>query len=248
MTKTVAFHSFRRGTGRTGLMASIAVLLAQQGKCVGIIDTNIQSPSAHIFFKMRDEDIKCTLDNFLWGECTLEQTIYDVSKTIGLDAGCLYLIPSSDNMVRIMRFLEDEVDVSVLTKAFSQFSKMHNLDYLLLDSSSGITQDILLSLSVADVLAIVMRLDEQDYQGVSITLELAKRLELEKTLVLINQVPLSFNLDSVETQIRESFKCRVGAALPFSDEYINLASEEIFALKYPDHPLTLKLKELVAKF
>jgi MinD-like ATPase involved in chromosome partitioning or flagellar assembly len=125
---------------------------------------------------------------------------------------------------------------------------MHNLDYLFLDSSSGITQDILLSLSVADVLVLVMRLDEQDYQGVSITLDLAKNLKLKKTLVLVNQVPLSFDLESVETQIRETFNCRVGATLPFSDEYINLASEEIFALKYPEHPLTQKLAELAAQF
>ena len=247
MTKIIAFHSFRRGTGRTSLLTSLAVILARQGKRVGIMDTNMQSPSTHILFKMRDKDISYTLDNYLWGECTLEQVIYDVSADVGLGEDRLYLIPSSDNMVRIMRVLKEGIEISVLTEAFSKFSKLHNLDYLLLDSSSGITEDILLSMSVADVLAIVMRLDEQDYQGVSMTLDLAKRLDLTRSMVLVNQAPSSFDLNDVEKQIKDSFNCEVGIVLPHAEEFLNLASEEIFALKYPEHPLSLKLEKLAAK-
>ena len=247
MTKTIAFHSFRRGTGRTSLLASLAVLLAKQGKCVGIMDTNMQSPSTHILFKMKDEDIVHTLDDYLWGECKLEETIHDVSDNVGVKDGCLYLIPSSDNMARIMRVLNDGIDIGMLTAAFSKFSSTHHLDYLLLDSSSGITEDILLSLSVADVLAIVMRLDEQDYQGVGMTLDLAKRLNLEKCLVVVNHVPASYDLSQVERQIKDTFHCEVGAVLPHSEEFLNLASEAIFALEYPDLPLTLMLEKLAAK-
>lgn len=247
MTRIVSFHSFRRGTGRTSLMASAAVLLAQEGKCVGIVDTNMQSPSAHILFKMQDDEIKKTLDNFLWGECTLEETIHDVSKNAGVETGCLYLIPSSDNMARIMRFLREGIEISALTETFSKFSKLHNLDYLFLDSSSGITEDILLSMSVADVLVLVMRLDEQDYQGVSMTLDLANRLDLSRRLVVVNNVPSSYELGMVQKQVEEGFKCEVGAVLPYAPEFINLASEDIFVMKYPDHPITPILKKLVTK-
>ena len=66
MVKIATFHSFRRGTGRTNLLASLAVLLTQRGKRVGVIDTNMQSPSAHILFKLPDSEIAHTLDNYLW--------------------------------------------------------------------------------------------------------------------------------------------------------------------------------------
>lgn len=247
MATMIAFHSFRRGTGRTNLLVSLALILARQGKRVGMIDTNMQSPSVHNFFKMRDKQIGYTLDNYLWGECALEQVVYDVGETVGVEENHLVLIPSSDNMVRIMRVLKDGIDIGVLTDAFSKFANMHNLDILLLDSSSGITEDILLSMSVVDVLAIVMRLDEQDYQGVGMTLDLAKRLNFRKSILIVNQVASSFDLLDVKRKIKDTFHCEVGAVLPYSDDFLDLASEEIFTLKFPEHPLTLMLEELAAK-
>jgi septum site-determining protein MinD len=39
----------------------------------------------------------------------------------------------------------------------------------------------------------------------------------------------------------------VAAALPHSDELMALGSGGIFALKYPEHPVTMGLKVLVAR-
>lgn len=57
-------------------------------------------------------------------------------------------------------------------------------------------------MSVADVLAIVMQLDEQDYQGVNITLDLSKRLDLARSMVVVNQVPASYELGLIEVQVK----------------------------------------------
>lgn len=247
MTKIVSFHSFRRGTGRTSLLTSLAVILARKGNTVGVIDTNLQSPSAHILFQLPNEAITCTLDNFLWNECPLDQAIYDVGDKVDLPGGCLYLIPSSDNMARIMRVLKDGLDIGVLTKAFSDFADLRSLDYLFLDSSSGVTEDILLAMSVADILAIVMRLDEQDYQGVSVTLDLARRLDLARSMLIVNHVPPNYDLEQVATQVKEGFNNEVGAVFPHVDEYLTLASSGIFAHKYPQHPFTYLLEDLAGK-
>lgn len=247
MSKIVTFHSFRRGTGRTSLLTSIAVILARQGKRVGIVDANLQSPSAHILFKLRDSDIHQTLDSYLWGECTLDQIIYDVSKVASLEDDTLYLIPSSDDMLRVIRTLKEGFSINSLTSVFSKFANLRNLDYLFVDSSSGLNEDILLSMSVADLLVIVMRLDEQDYQGVGMTLEIAKRLNLPRSLVVVNNAPPGYDPFMVEKQIRQSFDCEVGAILPFSEDFLALASEDIFELRYPEHPLSKMLEELAAK-
>ncbi|MDK1028515.1 MAG: MinD/ParA family protein [Anaerolineae bacterium] len=247
MAKIVTFHSYRRGTGRTSILASLSVILARQGKRVGIVDTNIQSPSAHILFKLQDKDIGYTLDNFLWGESELEQTIYDVSKIANSASGRIFLIPSSDNMARIMRVLKEGIDVTLLTSAFSKFDELRDLDFIFLDSSSGITEDILLTMAVADILMVVMRLDEQDYQGVSMILDLAKRLELPRSMVIVNDIHGGYALKEVEKQIGVTFKCEVGGAIPHSDEFLRLASEDIFVLRFPEHPITGTLEKIAAK-
>ena len=247
MYKIVTFHSFRRGTGRTNLMASLAVLLARQGKRIGIIDTNLQSPSAHILFKLPSSEISHSLDNYLWGECELEQVTYDISKYVGFESDSLYLIPSSDDLLRVMRILKDGFEISQLITAYSQFAKSRNLDYLFIDSNSGFNEDILLSMSVTDILVIVMRLDEQDYQGVSMTLDISKRLNLPRNLVIVNNTPKGYDQKSVETQLAKSFECEIGAILPHSDDFLTLASKNIFALQYPEHPVTKLLEEFTKK-
>ena len=149
-------------------------------------------------------------------------------------------------MLRIMRILKEGFDIGQLTTAYSQFAKLHNLDYLFIDSSSGLNEDILLSMSITDILIVVMRLDEQDYQGVGMTLDIAKRLELPRSLVVVNNVPHGYEPRSVETQVAKSFDCEVGAVLPHSEDFLTLASEDIFALCYPQHPIT-SLMEAFAK-
>jgi len=245
--KIATFHSFRRGTGRTNLLACLAILLARQGKRVGIIDTNLQSPSAHILFKLPYAEITHTLDNYLWEECELEQVIYDIGKYVGFENDLLYLVPSSDDMLRIMRILKDGFEISQLITAYSQFAKSRDLDYLFIDSSSGLNEDILLSMSVTDILVIVMRLDEQDYQGVGMTLDIAKRLNLSRNLVIVNNTPKGYDQKSVETQLSKSFECEIGAVLPHSEDFLTLASKNIFVLEYPEHPVTMLLEDLAKK-
>ncbi|MCB0036300.1 MAG: P-loop NTPase, partial [Anaerolineales bacterium] len=44
MTQIISVHSFRGGTGKSNTTANLAALIMRQGKRVGIIDTDIQSP------------------------------------------------------------------------------------------------------------------------------------------------------------------------------------------------------------
>ena len=55
MAQIVSVHSFRGGTGKSNLTANLAVLTALQGKRVGIVDTDVQSPGIHVLFGF-DED------------------------------------------------------------------------------------------------------------------------------------------------------------------------------------------------
>ena len=50
MAKVVSFHSFRGGTGKSNMSANVAALLALDGRRVGVVDADIQSPGIHVLF------------------------------------------------------------------------------------------------------------------------------------------------------------------------------------------------------
>ena len=48
MPQIISIHSFRGGTGKSNTAANLAAMLAQAGKRVCVIDTDIQPPGIHV--------------------------------------------------------------------------------------------------------------------------------------------------------------------------------------------------------
>jgi len=67
MPKIISLHSFRGGTGKSNMTANLASVIASQGKRVGIIDTDIQSPGIHVLFGMDETTVNLSLNDYLWG-------------------------------------------------------------------------------------------------------------------------------------------------------------------------------------
>jgi septum site-determining protein MinD len=115
MGKIIAAHSFRGGTGKSSIVANTAACLACKGKRVCIIDTDIQSPGVHVFFGLQPEDIKHSLNEYLWGKCNIEDAAMAITKDEVKDAGgAIYLIPSSMGTTDITRILKEGYEVSQL--------------------------------------------------------------------------------------------------------------------------------------
>ena len=133
----------------------------------------------------------------------------------------------------------------MLTEVYAQFSSQYNLDYLFIDTGSGLNQAVLASLAVSDTTLVIMRLDEQDYQGVATTLTLAKHMEVPQVLTVVNGVPTKYDLQDVQKTVAEKFETDVVAALPHSEHFLTLGSKEIFVTRYPQHPFTEALRKLV---
>ena len=66
MPQIISIHSFRGGTGKSNTTANLAALLAQQGKQVCVIDTDIQSTGIHVLFGLEGENVASSLNDFLW--------------------------------------------------------------------------------------------------------------------------------------------------------------------------------------
>ena len=247
MSTIISVHSFRGGTGKSNTTANIAALLAMEGKRVGVVDTDIQSPGIHVLFGVTEADMKHSLNDYLWGTCDIKSTAVDVTQRVGISGGgIIYLIPSSVKTNEIARVLREGYDVGLLNDGFEDLIKQLKLDVLLIDTHPGLNEETLLSIAISDGLAIVMRPDQQDYQGTGVTVEVARKLGVPRLLLVVNKVPKTFDKEQVRERVEETYAAQVGAMLPHSDHMMVLGSSGLFTQQFPDHPITGELRQLVA--
>jgi MinD-like ATPase involved in chromosome partitioning or flagellar assembly len=239
MSKIISLHSFRGGTGKSNTTANIAALLAADGCNIGVVDTDIQSPGIHILFGLRGEQISHALNDYLWGKCDITETAHNVTPNLGADLkGKVYLIPSSIRPGEITRVLREGYDAQLLTTGFRRLVDELHLDALLIDTHPGLGEETLLSIVISHTLVIILRPDQQDYEGTGVTVQVARRLKVPNMVLLVNKLPIVFDAAAVKAQVEQAYGCPVIATLPHSDELMTLASGGIFALRYPDSPLT----------
>jgi septum site-determining protein MinD len=253
LAKIISIHSFRGGTGKSNSTANLAVMVTKAGHRVALIDTDIQSPGVHILFRLEQSSLKYTLNDFLWGKCRIEQCAYDVTESVVGDINAdsdrprLFLIPSSIDTGAIAKILREGYDVGRLNDGLHQLIERLNLDYLFIDTHPGVNEETLLSIAISDMLLLVMRPDNQDFQGTAVTAELARRLEVKKMLLMVNKVPPSMDRDALRQKVEELYKIEVGAVLPLNEEIVNVASGAIFSNRFPNHPFTRGLRQVVDK-
>ena len=246
MSTIISIHSFRGGTGKSNTTANIAALLAADGARVGVVDTDIQSPGIHVLFNLDESEMVHSLNDYLWGKCAIEEAAHDVAAHLGSEVkGQIFLIPSSIKPGEIARILREGYDVGLLNDGFRDVVEKLKLDYLLIDTHPGLNEETLLSIAISNALVIILRPDSQDYQGTAVTVDVARKLDVPKMLMLVNKVPPQFDLEDVRARVEQTYDATVAAVLPHSDEMMTLASSGIFAIRFPDHPITKGLRKLV---
>jgi MinD-like ATPase involved in chromosome partitioning or flagellar assembly len=253
MSKIVSVHSFRGGTGKSNTTANLATLMAADGLRVGVIDTDIQSPGIHVLFGLQEEDMKYSLNDYIWGRCDIQKTAYDVTshlkdmkgQVLVIPKGQVYLVPSSIKAGDIARVLREGYDVGLLNDGFHRLVEELNLDVLMIDTHPGLNEETLLSLAISDGLVIIMRPDQQDIQGTAVTVEVARKLDVPRMMLVVNKTPTFFDFDDIKAQMEQTYNIEVAAVLPHSDEMMALASAGVFVHRYPDHPITKSLRHVV---
>jgi MinD-like ATPase involved in chromosome partitioning or flagellar assembly len=248
MAAIVSIHSFRGGTGKSNTTANIAAVLAGQGRRVGVIDTDIQSPGIHILFGLAGDEVTSSLNDYLWGGGDIREAAHDVTPRASGEAdGRIFLIPSSTKPGEISRALREGYDAQRLTEGLRRFVDELELDVLLIDTHPGLHEETLLSLVISNTLLIVMRPDQQDYEGTGITVRVAEGLEVPRMMLLVNKTPASLDPDAVKAKVEAAYGCDVVTVMPHSDELMDLASAGIFVLRYPDHPMTALYETVAAR-
>ncbi len=252
MTRIVSVHSFRGGTGKSNLTANLAVAIGLAGKRVGIIDTDIQSPGIHVLFGLEQATIQHSLNDYLWGKCSIEQAAHELSRQVGGTSSPgvppgLFLIPSSLSAGSIARILREGYDVALLNDGFRALSRALKLDYLFIDTHPGVNEETLLSIAISNTLLLILRPDNQDFLGSAVTIELARRLEVPEMSILLNKVPPGIDHVALAQRTASQFDVPVVGVLPLNMEMAHLGSSNIFLLKFPQHPISQELQRVARR-
>lgn len=248
MTLIVSLHSFRGGTGKSNVTANTATMLVQKGYRVGVFDTDIQSPGIHVIFNLPEDKVKFNLNDYLWGNCTIEEAAYPVDlpkADASAEGGQLYLVPSSIKANDIARVLRDRYDANALNDGFRDLVTALNLDYLLIDTHPGLNEETLLSIAISDILVIVLRPDQQDFQGTHVTVDVARRLKVPEILLVVNKVPPDYDFADVKRKVERAYNAPVATLLPLSLDVAHVASSMVFCLHEPQHEFSRGVQELV---
>ena len=256
--KTIAFHSYKGGTGKTTLISNLGALFAAAGKKVCLLDFDLYAPSLSTYFR---ETPKFYLNDLLKGDADLSEVIVDVSAKVGV-SGKLFIGFSSPqkediNEIEIKHELKWQLAaVRRLLAAKNQLFEEDKIDYLLLDTSPGIRYWSINSLAVADNLFLVMKISDMDIEG---TKRMIKDIYDSlvrfgsKYFLILNKVPAGspaientaatdFNEEIFE--LEKATGSRVVGSIPcFCDVNFN-KHEFLTAIKQPEHLFAQKLLAL----
>ncbi|MBW5483657.1 MinD/ParA family ATP-binding protein [Streptomyces bambusae] len=237
MASTIVVHSHRGGTGKSTVLANLALLLAAEGRRVGVVDTDIQSPTLDLLFRLPPGD--GSLTDYLLGRCEIEAA----AQRAGVPG--LYVVPGRTGIAGLREIMATGYDVGLLPEGFDRLVEHFALDVLLLDTHSGLGNETVAAMASADTLVIMARADRIDLCGMEETLSLAGRLACRRVLVM-SMAPEGTDRERVRRLAEEVYRAPLAGLLPYAPEMAALYGERIFAEARPDHPLIDEFRTIIS--
>ena len=248
MGQIVSIHSFRGGTGKSNVTANLAAQVALANKRVGIVDTDIQSPGIHVLFGLDENNMGNTLNDFLHDKCTIREVAFSVGDNPGqrklLAGKYLWLFPASIQGREISQILREGFDVNLLNTGLQTLMSEFELDYLFIDTHPGLNEETLLSIAISDLLIVILRPDQQDFQGTAVTVDIARSLDVPNLQLIVNKAIPNHDHEDLKKQIEEAYNAPLTGILPLNFELADNGSKDLFALNNPGHEWSQELRKV----
>lgn len=191
MTKCIAFHSYKGGTGKTTLACNSAGALTKKGYKVCLLDLDIYAPSFQIYFQREPHK---GINDFLDSDAKVEDVMVDATDIVNniksLDndnkgnyqssvsqdgeqtkkTGKLWIGFSSPLKKDIFKLEMADKDTKkeVIRRFINLRERLvseYDADYIILDTSPGMRFWSINTLAIADVLLLTLKSGEFDVQG-----------------------------------------------------------------------------------
>ena len=108
----------------------------------------------------------------------------------------------------------------------------------------GLNEETLLSIAISDALFIVLRPDQQDFQGTSVTVEVARKLKVKNLFIVVNNALSYYDPDQIRKKVESVYGCPVAAVLPHSEQMVELGSADLIVKVLPEDIWSRGIKEV----
>ncbi len=181
MTRSIAFHSYKGGTGKTTIAANLAAKLASVGHNVTLLDLDVYAPSLHVYFDYYPEK---WLNDLLSDNAELSDVMVDMTPVINGFAtssnrnnnnktGKLWVAfsnPQKEEIYKMEGGIGKQKDERIeLLRRFIQVREdlidKYDCDYIIVDTSPGVRYWSINSLALTDAIFLTLKFGDLDIEG-----------------------------------------------------------------------------------
>lgn len=236
MTISIAIHSHKGGTGKTMLTINLGALLAEQGFNVVILDLDLHGPSLQSFAPNRKEP---TMHDLFLLDANYLDIVFNANYLLkSPPTGNLYLgLASLDSdKISALENRDKQAPLNDLYKLMGLVKNQlpnppFNADFIIIDTSPGITPTSINSVAVTDYLIVVLKLINSDIAGTAQLLKTVHESLKPTTFLVVNQMPQIIDKLGGYAKIREvlqstvfeyikSQDIEIKAIIPFDEQVI----------------------------
>jgi MinD-like ATPase involved in chromosome partitioning or flagellar assembly len=179
MTKCIAFHSYKGGTGKSTISSNLSAALASKGFTTVLLDLDVYAPSLQDYFQWQP---KKSINDYLFENANADEVIQDLTGVLNKfqsasgekpDSKGKLLVgfssTSKDEIYKLDGAVRQEGSKIQLLRKFlllrEEIVSNYNADFIIIDTSPGIRYWSINSLAIADTIFLSLKLDGIDLKG-----------------------------------------------------------------------------------
>ena len=251
MSKILAVHSYKGGTGKTLISVNLAAALAKHGKKVALFDLDFRAPS--LFSILKINQASHWVNDYLNGTCEINKVLIDLSSRLQ-ESGKFFvgLANPATEAIRDMSAKDRKWEMRALGSLLSLRNILLNeggFDYLVFDTSPGLQYSSINAIVTADLVVVATTGDRSDVDGTRRMLSELYNLFEKKTGLVLNKVldSAKSKKDELAHKVQTTYQVPLLGFVPCFCEVLRAEGNFIFAQDKPDHPFTKILDEMAEK-
>jgi len=253
LSKIIAVHSYKGGTGKTLFSLNLAATLAKRGKKVCLLDLDFRAPSLSTILEV--EKAECWINDYLNGACEIDKVLIDLSNHFQ-NKGTFFVGLANPNTeaIRDMSAKDRKWEMRALGRLLALRNSLLNdkgFDYLIFDTSPGLQYSSINAIVSADLVIVATTFDRSDVDGTRRMLRELYDLFEKKTDVVLNKVLHDVSSragkEEVQMKIKNIYQVPILGVIPCFCDISRAEGNIIFAQERPEHPFAKILDEIAIR-
>ncbi|MFX1537697.1 MAG: MinD/ParA family protein [Promethearchaeota archaeon] len=259
--KTLAVHSFKGGTGKTSIATNTALALAERGHKVCLLEMDLHGPALETIFQ--PEKICGWINDYLLERVSLEGFLCDLTSRFPKfpEEAKLYVGFASSEPLTIQEELsktrnEHMIALSRLMELKKKLRRSWGVDYLVFDTTPGLTFASINAIATSDIALIISRLIPQDIVGTANMMQSIQYSLKREMYLLVNVVPHELykpgdeGIKLIQDYLAETIledKLKVVGVVECSCERSMRMGNPLMLNEEPDHPFAQTIRDMITR-